>query len=67
MTGLLKDLAALAAVALAVTGFAMLAYGFNPPPCEQEDSSNCYWDAQTRGNGHGRSFVDVAGLTIPLF
>ena len=25
-------------------------------PCAQEDSVNCYWDARTRGTGHGRSF-----------
>ena len=29
-----------------------------PPPCEYEDSTGpCYWDAQVRGNGEGRSFV----------
>jgi len=27
-------------------------------PCAQEDSVNCYWDAKTRGNGHGHSFVN---------
>ena len=27
-------------------------------PCEHEDSPGpCYWDAQERGNGAGRSFV----------
>ena len=27
-------------------------------PCEREDSVGpCYWDAQQRGNGKGRSFV----------
>jgi len=26
------------------------------PPCEEEDSDNCYWDADTRGNGEGHSF-----------
>ena len=25
-------------------------------PCAEEDSANCYWDAHTRGNLHGRSF-----------
>jgi hypothetical protein len=34
------------------------------PPCAAEDSTFCAWDAQARGNGAGRSFVDVAGLTI---
>jgi hypothetical protein len=31
-------------------------------PCKFEDSHNCYWDAKTRGNGRGRSFVDLAGV-----
>jgi hypothetical protein len=26
-------------------------------PCPAEDSSFCYWDAETRGNGHGQSFI----------
>lgn len=24
-------------------------------PCEQEDSTNCYWDARVQGNGRGTS------------
>lgn len=28
-------------------------------PCEQEDSSACYWNAQTMGNGQGHSFIAV--------
>jgi hypothetical protein len=36
------------------------------PPCEYEDSSLCYWDAQTRGNGLGTSFADLLIFTIPL-
>lgn len=31
------------------------------PTCKHEDSSNCYWDAKRRGNGHGRSFVALKG------
>lgn len=31
------------------------------PPCETEDSSWCYWDAATRGNGEGRSFIALWG------
>jgi len=27
------------------------------PPCPTEDSDGCYWDASTRGNGLGKSFV----------
>lgn len=26
-------------------------------PCTSEDSTHCYWDAQTQGNGHGHDFV----------
>jgi hypothetical protein len=26
-------------------------------PCKTEDSSGCYWDAKTMGNGRGHSFV----------
>lgn len=29
--------------------------------CATEDSSDCYWDAASRGNGHGTSFVDIDG------
>jgi hypothetical protein len=31
-------------------------------PCEHEDSRNCYWDADERGNGEGVSFVDIDGV-----
>lgn len=32
----------------------------NMPACAQEDSPGpCYWDAKTRGNGMGRSFIVV--------
>lgn len=27
------------------------------PPCATEDSTGCYWDADTMGNGEGHSFV----------
>lgn len=30
-------------------------------PCASEDSDNCYWDAATRGNGRGTSFVVIRG------
>ena len=30
-------------------------------PCATEDSTNCFWDAQHRGNGEGRSFLDIDG------
>lgn len=32
-------------------------------PCRYEDSKNCYWDARSRGNGKGRSFVTLKGKT----
>lgn len=28
------------------------------PPCPEEDSTGCYWDAETRGNGLGRSVIN---------
>lgn len=31
--------------------------GAGYPPCQTEDSTGCHWDADTRGNGQGRSFV----------
>jgi hypothetical protein len=31
------------------------------PACQTEDSDNCYWDAQTMGNGQGHSFYVIAG------
>lgn len=30
------------------------------PPCAEEDSVMCKWDAQTMGNGQGTSFVALA-------
>lgn len=27
------------------------------PPCAEEDSDNCYWDADTMGNGQGDDIV----------
>jgi len=29
------------------------------PPCQTEDSNNCYWDAQTMGNGQGHDSVVI--------
>ena len=31
----------------------------NLPACQQEDGINCVWDAQSQGNGHGKSFVAI--------
>lgn len=36
------------------------------PPCAYEDSGNCYWNAQTQGNGEGQSFVTVAGYWMEV-
>lgn len=33
------------------------------PACQQEDGYNCYWDAGVNGNGLGRSFYDVQGVS----
>ena len=33
------------------------------PDCPTEDSDNCYWDAQTQGNGQGHSFYTIMGET----
>ena len=38
-------------------------------PCEYEDTipeagTTCYWDAQTRGNGLGRSFMAYSDGTV---
>lgn len=37
----------------------------NPPrwmtsPCKYEDSRNCFWNAETAGNGSGHSFYSIA-------
>ena len=31
------------------------------PPCATEDSDNCYWNAETMGNGKGQSFIVING------
>jgi hypothetical protein len=36
------------------------------PPCEYEDSTNCYWNAKERGNGFGHSFVSINGRSYFL-
>lgn len=32
-------------------------------PCRHEDSNNCYWDARSRGDRRGSSFVTLKGKT----
>ena len=34
---------------------------FQIPECKTEDSDNCFWNAQVRGNGEGRSFIVLDG------
>jgi len=35
--------------------------------CESEDSTWCYWDAATQGNGHGNSFISLwEGTTVTV-
>lgn len=36
------------------------------PACEYEDSINCMWNAQERGNGIGQSFFNVYGDVLPV-
>lgn len=33
-------------------------------PCRYEDGRQCYWDADSAGNGKGHSFISVAGKVI---
>ena len=35
-------------------------------PCKNEDSRNCFWWAEGRGNGRGHSFIDLGGRVIYL-
>lgn len=40
------------------------AWGDGPsglPPCQVEDETGCYWDAQTMGNGRGTDSVVLEG------
>ena len=36
------------------------------PACPTEDSTGCVWDAQTHGNGEGRTFLAIGETTIFL-
>ena len=56
-----------AAVAAFSTGLILMGLGIivgnanddSLPPCKTEDSTHCYWDADTMGNGQGNDFVDM--------
>lgn len=63
----------LAAVLTAVIGLSVAACDTpterrgNPtalPACQTEDSINCVWNAESQGNGYGRSFVAHADGTV---
>jgi hypothetical protein len=43
-----------------VTSVSLIAEALDTP-CAQEDSDNCYWDAEEQGNGEGTSFVAIDG------
>lgn len=40
--------------------------GAEMPACQTEDSDNCYWNAELRGNGAGRSFYVQDGTVTYL-
>lgn len=46
------------AVMVAVSAFVSVA---SLPPCATEDSTACYWNAETMGNGRGDSFIADGG------
>ncbi len=52
------------AALLPLTVVATIATAVIGGPCEYEDSRWCHWDAPVRGNGEGRSFVQIGDLTI---
>lgn len=55
------------AIVLAIAGALCFASSISLallPPCEQEDSTNCYWDASEQGNGQGKDFLDIGGILI---
>lgn len=66
-------LSLLAAASVAIVTFLYLAFQSHRegatimlPPCADEDAggvSDCYWDAQLRGNGQGTSFAVIRGVT----
>jgi len=37
--------------------FLLIVSLLNFQPCAEEDSTNCYWNAQEQGNGEGNSFI----------
>jgi hypothetical protein len=62
----MRQLLATAILATLATGSYAADKAATLPPCETEDSINCFWDATARGNGKGQSFIDVDGSRISL-
>lgn len=63
--------AVIASVALAITEVVLIMTQPTPyyrslPPCAYEDSDNCFWDAELRGNGEGQSFYTLNGTTTVI-
>ena len=54
---IIKSLILLVVVLLAVIGVLLWDSTRTIPPCATEDSNNCYWDADTMGNGTGHDSV----------
>lgn len=49
-----------------IAAFSFLAAPYVLPACEFEDSSNCVWNADQRGNGLGQSFMDILGVVFVI-
>lgn len=62
LTGGMLSLAVASCIALAAVPHAD---DTTLPPCPTEDSDNCYWDADTMGNGQGTDSVVVIPTESP--
>lgn len=56
-----KRIAALLALAASLGVTVYLDGRPHLPPCQDEDSTNCIWDASEQGNGLGTDYVDIDG------
>lgn len=68
---MLRTMALMAASMATMVGMSTAANASNDThelkPCVTEDqTTDCYWDAKTRGNGQGTSFVVVDGTVYLL-
>lgn len=61
--GAALGLGLLAGVILSQTWFPPVAEPL--PACPTEDSDNCYWDADTQGNGQGNDSVVIVPEELP--